>query len=97
MLRGRCVGRRVERGSPGDCLLLRAAAAGRAAAGAGSGLWRCRSTAGLGRKGGDLADERPALVIGVVDGFVGVGHGAEELDQGSVGFGDVFVEGHGGL
>src|SRR6185369_14544102 len=81
-------------------LLPRLASAGGPPAGAAALApgRRCNgSTAGLGGKCGHLPHKRPALIIGILNRLVGVGHGAEELNQGSVGFGDVFVKGHGGM
>lgn len=43
------------------------------------------------------AGEGAALALGIVDGLVGLGDGAEEFENLAVGFADVFVEGHGGI
>src|SRR5205807_181665 len=57
-----------------------------------AGGWR----GGFGREGGVAAGESAAARLGVGDGLVGVGHGAEELEDRAVLLADVLVRRHGG-
>ena len=54
-----------------------------------------RTARALGRERGVDAMEVPAPALGVLDGLIGLGHGAQELDPLAVFLADVLVDGHG--
>ena len=56
---------------------------------------RAGRTAGLVGKGGKFAGEDPAFALGIFDGRIGLGDGADQFDGGAVLLAEVLVQGHG--